>query len=139
MSVTNLIKQHEGLRLKAYSCPAGKITVGYGRNLEDKGLSEVEADYLLINDISEIEASLSSRLYWFMKLGAVRRAVLIDMAYNLGINGLLSFKRTLAHIEKGDYEAAAIEMLDSRWADQVGQRADRLSEMMLTGEWPEDA
>ena len=59
-------------------------------------------------------------------------------AFNLGPAGLLKFGRTLSAVEQGDYETAAVEMLDSRWAGQVGQRATRLSEMMLTGEWPAD-
>ena len=138
MSATRLIKLHEGLELRPYRCTSGKLTIGYGRNLEARGITEAEAGELLLNDINELTAQLSSRLYWFWGLSIVRRAVLTDMAYNLGINGLLSFKKTLRHIELHDYDAAADEMLNSKWAAQVGQRADRLAEMMKTNHWPRD-
>jgi len=78
---------------------------------------------------------LEYRLPWFTELDEVRQAVLVDMGYNLGIDGLLKFKRTLGSVESGNYANAAIQMLESKWATQVGHRAERLSDMMETGEW----
>lgn len=130
------IKQHEGFSSFVYDCPAGFKTIGYGRNLEASGvgISEQEAAYLLGNDIERLENGLAQRFPWFSALGKVRQAALIDMAYNLGLGGLAKFKNMVAAMAVCDYETAAAEMLDSRWAAQVGGRAKRLSEMIRTGE-----
>lgn len=138
MSVTDLIKLHEGLRIKVYTCPAGKLTVGYGRNLEERGLTESEAAILLENDIQDMTEKLSSRYFWFWKLGAVRRAVVIDMSYNLGLAGFHGFQNMIRAIEMSDYGKAATEMLDSRWSKQVGQRSHRLAQMMRSNQWPDE-
>jgi len=132
-----LLRLHEGERLKPYRCTSGKLTIGVGRNLEDRGITKQESAYLLDNDIRQVCAELRKHLPWFGDLGAARQAVLIDMAFNLGTSGLLSFKRALGHIRCCEYEAAAAEMLDSRWANQVGERARRLAWMMETGRWPD--
>ena len=124
---------HEGLKLKPYRCTAGKLTIGVGRNLDDKGISHDEAMYMLVNDIDDVRNALE-RYEWYTKLDAVRQKVMIDMAYNLGMAGLLKFRKMIAALELGDYQAAADQMLDSRWARQVKTRADRLAEMMRTGE-----
>ena len=124
---------HEGLRLKPYRCTAGKLTIGVGRNLDDKGISQDEALFLLANDIEGVIKQLDKHS-WYTGLDPIRQKVLIDMAFNLGISGLLQFKKMIAAIELGDYGAAAEQMLDSRWARQVKTRADRLAEMMRTGE-----
>ncbi len=134
MNVIDLIKKHEGLRLKPYRCTADKLTIGYGRNLEDVGISKDEAEILLHHDIQKVIKQLST-IPWFNKLSDVRKSVLIDMCFNLGFEGLMKFRRTLALIESQLYVQAAEEMLDSRWADQVGSRAQTLSKMMKTGEW----
>lgn len=133
-NVSDLIKIHEGLRLKPYRCTADKLTIGYGRNLEDRGISEAEAEMLLRNDIIEVTGQLCMEPYW-SQLNIVRQAVLIDMCFNLGYSGLKKFKRFLAALEEGDFRTAAEEMMDSRWAEQVGTRATRLCNLMLTGEW----
>lgn len=128
-----LIKQlikNEGLRLKPYTCTAGKLTIGIGRNLDDKGISEEEAMYLLKNDIEECEFQLNKELAFFKNLDMARQDVLLNMCFNLGINGLLGFKNTLAMIEAGNYEAAADNMLNSKWAYQVGDRAKELADIM---------
>jgi lysozyme len=141
MDRTAMIRQlrlHEGERLKPYRCTAGKLTIGIGRNLEDRGISKAEAAYLLGNDIDDHWREVQRALPWVAKLDEVRQRVLLDMAFNLGIAGLLSFKRTLATIEAGDYTRAASMMLDSKWARQVGQRAERLSRMMATGKEPRE-
>ena len=132
------LRLHEGERLKPYRCTAGKLTIGVGRNLEDRGITREEAAYLLANDIAAEERELLRALPWVAKLDDVRQRVLLDMAFNLGVVGLLSFKRTLGVIEAGRYELAAAMMLDSKWAGQVGQRAERLSRMMATGKDPRE-
>lgn len=123
---------HEGLRLEPYLCTANKLTIGVGRNLDDVGVSKSEAMFLLQNDINRVRTPLM-RLAWFSELDEVRQKVVIDMAFNLGYKGLLGFRRTIAAIERKDYKAASREMMDSRWARQVGRRAQRLAEMMATG------
>jgi len=128
-----LIKKHEGLRLKPYRCTAGKLTIGYGRNLEDRGITVEEAETLLYNDLAQLEQDLYERIDFFHTLSPVRQAVLIDMAYNLGIQGLWGFRKTMSHLELGEWEDAAREMLDSKWARQVKGRAKELAEIIRTG------
>lgn len=132
-SIEEQLILHEGLRLKPYRCKAGKLTIGVGRNLEDKGLTEQEALFLLRNDIDKAVTDLEKHS-WYIKLDPIRQKVLIDMAVNLGTNGLLQFERMIAALEKGDYENAAKEMQDSKWYRQVKSRGVRLVEMMRTGE-----
>jgi len=132
------LRLHEGERLKPYRCTAGKLTIGVGRNLEDRGITAAESAMLLANDIADMERELQRALPWVTRLDDVRQRVLLDMAFNLGIVGLLNFKRTLAAVQAGQYQQAATMMLDSRWAGQVGQRAERLSRMMATGKDPRE-
>lgn len=137
MDVDRLISQlkvHEGVRDKVYLDTEGIETIGVGRNLKDKGLSEDEIDYLLQNDISEFMSGVQNTWSWWDSLDDVRQRVVVDMAFNMGLGGLSKFKKTLGHMEAGEYEEAASEMLNSRWAKQVGRRANTLSEMMRTGE-----
>lgn len=132
-SIEDQLILHEGLRLKPYRCTAGKLTIGVGRNLEDKGISHDEAMILLRNDIAEVTAQLE-RFDWFRALGPVRRKVLIDMCFNLGMAGLMGFKQMIEALKRADYERAADEMVNSRWYRQVGERGRRLERMMRTGE-----
>ncbi|MBF0453690.1 MAG: lysozyme [Magnetococcales bacterium] len=124
---------HEGLRLKPYHCSANKLTIGVGRNLDDVGITEEEALFLLGNDIARVIPELDRNIPAFTDLDETRKRVLIDMGFNLGISRLLQFRRMLAALEQGDYQNASIEMMDSRWARQVGSRAERLKHMMKTG------
>lgn len=124
-----MLKRHEGYRSKPYRCSAGKITIGYGRNLEDVGVNESEAEILLINDYNAAEDE-ASKFSWFEGLSDVRREVVIMMIFNLGYPRFTGFKKTIAALAAGDYESAASEMLDSKWAAQVGLRAFELSAMM---------
>lgn len=123
---------HEGLKLKPYKCTAGKITIGVGRNIEDIGITEDEARSLLDNDILRVAQELDNALPWWRDLSDVRQRVLLDMAFNIGTPTLMKFKNTLALIEAEEFEKASVEMLDSRWAEQVGQRARTLSKAMAT-------
>lgn len=123
----------EGLRLKPYKDTVGKITVGVGRNLTDRGISRQEASYLLQNDITEHVEGLFRALPWLAtKAEPVQRA-LANMAFNLGVEGLLKFGVTLELIRKGDYEQAAKRILATKYAQQVGDRAKRVAELIRNG------
>lgn len=130
-----LIKKHEGIRLKPYKDTVGKWTIGIGRNLDDVGITEEEAMYLFRGDLSRVVDALRAGFDWFEQLSEVRQAVLIDMCFNLGINGLSKFRMMLGHCANGEFSAASVEMLNSRWAGQVGGRAIELAAMMEIGEW----
>jgi lysozyme len=133
--LTEMVSLHEGVRRFPYRCTAGKLTIGVGFNLDDVGLYPEEIDFILSNRLRLVRTRLEKDLPWFSGLDEVRQAVLIDMGYNIGVDGLLKFKRTLGSVQRGDYAAAAVQMLESKWAGQVGKRAERLSDMMETGEW----
>ena len=132
--VSKQLRRHEGLKLKPYYCTAGKLTIGYGRNLDDVGITKEEAEYLLQNEIRSCIADLQKKIPdIYNNVNHVRQAVLVNMCYNLGITGLLKFKKTLASIQQGDYKLASEQMLQSLWAEQVGNRAKLLSELMKNG------
>lgn len=127
------LRRDEGVRAKAYRDTVGKLTIGVGRNLDDRGLSSDEIDYLLKNDIQIVLDELDKRLPWWRKMSVVRQRVLANMAFNMGLPVLLAFRNTLAAMESGRYDDAAAGMLSSKWAKQVGARADRLAKMMKEG------
>lgn len=135
MNLREQLFRDEGVRLKPYKDSVGKLTIGVGRNLTDVGISMAEADLLLDNDITRAAAAVMARIPFAASLGEVRFAVLVNMAYNLGIAGLMKFTQFLADVEKGDFAVAAVEMLNSTWAQQVGARAERLSKQLETNEW----
>lgn len=135
MDIIEQLKRDEGVRLKPYKDSVGILTIGIGRNLEAVGISMDEAMSMLMNDVSKVRAQLSARLPWYKSLDEARRGVLENMAFNLGIDGLLKFKQTIALIEGGKYDDAATAMLQSKWAVQVGKRADRLANQMRSGIW----
>lgn len=136
MSVLEQLKRHEGLRLEPYRCTEGFLTIGYGRNLDAKGISQLEAIDLLIADIEESKTALNDRGL-LDGLDEARAGVLINMAFQLGINGLLKFKNTLRLVKEGRFEEASVEMLDSLWAKQTPSRAEELSQQMKTGVFAE--
>ena len=125
-----LLVKHEGLKLKPYRCTANKLTIGVGRNLEDRGITEDEAFCLLENDIKEVLKDLKNKISFYDKLKEKHKIVLINMAFNLGIAGLLKFKNFLSALRKEDFKEAKKEMLNSKWAKQVGRRADELADMI---------
>ena len=129
------VKFDEGLRLSVYKCTANKLTIGYGRNLEDNGISEDEAEELLLNDLARIEAALDREYLLVDTHNDARQSVLMNMAYQMGVRGLLGFKIMLGAYRGKDYSTAADEMLNSRWAKQTPGRAKRLAEQMRSGEW----
>ena len=127
------LKIHEGLRLKPYQCTAGKWTIGYGRNLEDNGITKFEAEQLLTHDVSGVIMQLSEAIDGWHCLNEARKAVLVNMAFNMGVSGLMKFKKTLGYVRLKMYKEASVEMLDSGWAEQVPNRAAELSVQMESG------
>ena len=134
-SLEDQLIDHEGLELKPYHCTADKLTIGVGRNIQDRGITEDEARYLLKNDIKIVEDELLTRQPVVAGLDSVRQRVLVDMGFNLGLPILMKFQNMWAAIEDEDYHEAARQMMDSRWAKQVGRRAERLAQAMSSGEW----
>lgn len=135
---TQQVKKDEGLRLHAYKDHLGFDTIGYGRLIDKRkggGISQDEAEYLLANDIGKVQDELEWKLPWFSKLDDARKGVLLNMAFQMGIAGLLKFNKTLTFVEAGDYKAAADNMLKSLWAKQTPARAQRMAEQMRTGQW----
>jgi lysozyme len=126
------LTRDEGMRKKPYKCTAGKVTIGIGRNLDDVGVSEEEALYLLKNDIKKAYEE-AIKFDWYHKLSSPRKRVIINMMLNLGAPRFKKFKKTIRYISVGDYGSASTEMLDSAWANQVGPRAKRLSTLMKNG------
>ena len=136
--ITKQLRRDEGVVEHAYQDHLGWWTIGVGRLIDKrKGgrLTDDEIDYLLANDIAEKERELEASVSFYKRLDEARKGVLLNMAFNLGVHGLLGFRNTLKLIETGKYEEASKEMLKSKWARQVGDRAVRLSKQMLTGEW----
>ena len=133
--VKYLIKKHEGCSLTMYKCPSGKLTIGYGHNIEDRGISEEVAELLLEQDIIIAYKQVKNTIKCFESLTEARQYVLIDMCFNMGITKLMGFKKMLAALDKGDYKTAGKEMLDSKWAKQVKSRATYLACVMQSGLW----
>ncbi len=148
--VSQRILLHEGLRLQPYFCTKGKQTIGVGRCLdtnpltkeEEKvvgdwhhGITKCAAMYLLRNDIKRIYRELAKKIDFFKELDGERQYALIDMAFNLGVNGLLKFKKMLSYIAAGNYIKAADECLNSQYAKDVGKRAIRVANTIKNGEF----
>ena len=146
------LKRHEGFRKRVYldTCTPPKPTIGYGYNLEanplnlssieisqahTKGINQVEAERLLKLMITQCRHQLEVTLPFFSKLDTVRQDVLINMCFNIGLAGLLKFKKSLLLIEAGEYSQASVELLNSKWSKDVGNRALELSTQMKKGEY----
>ncbi|GAB3123810.1 hypothetical protein GCM10027256_18490 [Novispirillum itersonii subsp. nipponicum] len=127
------LRRDEAVRLLPYRCTAGKLTIGIGRNLDDVGISAEEAAVLLGNDIRRVLAGLDRQLPWWRGLSAGRQRALANMAFNLGLPRLLGFRQMLAALQAGQWEEAARQALDSKWAGQVGERADRIARLIREG------
>lgn len=132
------LKRDEGVRAQCYQDTEGLWTIGVGRLIDpshpSSGLTDDEIDYLLSNDIERVEKQLEKRFRWFKDLDDARQYVLLQMCFNLGITRLSKFVRMLSHMERGDFESAAIEQERSKWFKQVGKRAERLQAVMRTGD-----
>ena len=138
--LSRMLKKHEGVETHAYTDSVGKVTIGVGRNIDPDGgfgVSPCEVDFMLGNDIDRVEEELYAALPWLSgsKIAEPRYDALINMCFNLGLPRFLKFKKALSAMEAGNYEIAAVEFLDSRWAKQVGKRADEVAEMIRTGEY----
>lgn len=127
--------QHEGERLKPYTCTAGKMTIGVGRNLEDKGISRFESRVMLKNDIAECFQDLSASVFpdHFDRFPENIQHVLIDMRFQLGPGGIRGFKNMIAAFKQFDTPRAIKEMKDSAWYRQTQNRADNLIKMLSEG------
>lgn len=134
------LKRHEGCRLKVYKCSEGIWTIGYGRtkgiNQNTKPITQEQADAWLIEDTQDAVHIARSVVSNYNDLSLVRKSVLINMAFNLGRPRLSQFKKALRAIDNEQWSIAAIEMLDSLWARQVGQRATELAARMSSGTIP---
>lgn len=138
MNVTKLradLIEDENIELKPYRDSVGKLTIGVGRNLDDDGISKLEAFFLLDNDITDVMSELFHKFPWMNSLNDVRQNVFLNMTFNMGVEKLSEFHLTLAYAQGGHFDMASKEMLNSVWAKQVGDRAVRLSKEMLTGEF----
>jgi lysozyme len=129
----NLLTNHEAYKQFPYVDTTGHLTIGIGRNLTNRGVSLSEALELLDDDIDYFSQKLLAFLKFYPKLDEIRQMVLLDMCFNLGVQGLLNFTQMMLALEAEDYNRAAQEMLDSRWAEQVGERANMLAQVMKTG------
>lgn len=132
------LKRDEGEVLHAYQDHLGYWTIGIGIMIDKRkggGLRPEESEFIFRNRLKLLDAELSDRLPWIAKLDPARKGVLINMAFQMGVTGLLGFKNTLAMIEAGRYQDAAKSMLESKWARQTPARAQRLSNQMATGNW----
>jgi lysozyme len=123
----------EAIRLKPYYCTANKLTIGIGRNLEDVGISEAEAHFLFENDVARVERQVQrdpdiSGIY--MRLDERRQEAILNMCFQLGLAGLKRFRRMWAALAMRDYERAYIEALDSNWAKQTPNRANRVANIL---------
>jgi lysozyme len=127
------LKVDEGVKRFPYRDSVGKLTIGCGRNLDDVGLSDEEINFLLTQDLYRADMTARTLFPGFERLSDARKAVLVNMAFNLGQTRLAGFQRLREAVKEQDWEQAAKEMLDSRWSQQVGQRAVRLAEQMRRG------
>ena len=136
--LTEMLKRHEGVKTHAYKCSASKITVGVGRNIDPKGgigLTEDEIDYLLQNDIDRIISELDFQYEWFSDLNSARQDAMIDISFNLGQTRLRKFEKALTAMSQNNWSKAADEFMDSKWSNQVGNRAKELTDIIHTGKY----
>ena len=132
-TLTERIIRHEGIRLKPYRDSEGNLTIGIGRCLDTKGISEEEAIEMFSTDIADAQDALYSALPWAARLDEERHDILIEMVFQLGIAGLLEFQHMLADIQTENWQDAKAQMLDSKWHAQSPARCEELAEIMLTG------
>ena len=129
------LRRDEGTKKFPYADSKGKLTIGVGHNLTSDGMSEAVIEFQLQDDVASAVFILNARLPWFRALDSVRQGVLTNMCFNLGFNGLENFPKMLAAFAQGDWQTAASEMKNSAWSKEVGDRATRLEQQILTGEW----
>lgn len=137
--ITRQLKSDEGFKRTVYQDSLGYWTIGVGRLVDpsrpDSGLRDSEIEFMLRNDIEDRITALGRVLPWFLDLDEARQGVLVNMAFQLGLKGLLGFSYTLGLIKDGQYAQASQQMLKSKWATQTPARAKRLADQMRTGKW----
>ena len=134
-SITKL-KDFEGLRLKTYTDTTGHLSIGWGRNLDSRGISYDEAEMMLANDLDIATAEARSNFDWFDRLDPVRQDFIVIMIFNIGVPRLKGFKKMLAAIEAQDWGRAGAELVDSTWAKQVREnRAVVMRRAIEFAEW----
>ena len=133
LNLVSMLKRHEGFRGKPYHCTAGKLTVGYGRNLDDVGVTEVEAEFLLKVDTLRATDSAGDIFPSILSYTENRQIAIINMIFNLGKTRFKGFLKMIDAINRGDWESAADEAVDSRWYKQVGARAVELVNLLREG------
>lgn len=136
--LTRQLTGDEAVRKFVYKDHLGYYTIGIGRLVDERkggGLRDVEMQFMLNNDIDDRVNELSKRIPWINDLDDARKGALLNMSFQLGVDGLLAFKNTLKLIQGGDYETASREVLRSLWAKQTPARAKRISEQIRTGVW----
>lgn len=132
-TLADRIERHEGYRQFVYTDSLGHPTVGIGRALDTRGVTHDEARYLLENDIAQETAAIRVALPWVSSLDETRFGVLVEMAFQLGTEGVMKFHQALGAMARGDWDAAADQMLDSEWAKQTPARAQELAQIMRSG------
>jgi len=141
--LTEMLRRHEGEvknsagRHIVYDCPAGHATIGIGRNVSESGLglSDIEVEFMLEEDIARCAEELGREFPWFSGLNEARRDAMIDLVFNMGLTRLTGFKKALAAMAEANYDLAAAEFMDSKWASQVKDRAIEICAMIKTGNY----
>lgn len=136
--LTAMLRRDEDEVLHAYQDHLGFWTIGVGRLIDERkggGISKAESAMLLMNDIDQRVRDLQRRAPWIFTLSPVRQGALLNMAFQMGVDGLLTFKNTLLLVQQGKFDAAAIAMLQSKWASQTPERAKRVADQMRTNTW----
>lgn len=138
-SISTQLTEDEGEKSKVYKDSLGYLTIGKGRLVDPAkrggGLSKDEIEYLFQNDLRRVTAEIISAFPWAATLSHQRMGVLLNMSFQMGTAGLMKFGKFLAYVRDGEYKKASVEMLDSLWAKQTPERADRLSKQMETDKW----
>lgn len=135
MNLRTQLMRDEGFRVFPYTDTEGFLTIGFGRNLTTRGISREEAEAMLDRDIADARGDVDEALPWVKQLDEPRQAVFYNLRFNLGMGGLLTFRKMLEAAQRGDWATAAMELLDSKYYQQVGPRATRLARQLESGEW----
>lgn len=136
--IESQLREDEGEVLHAYKDSEGYLTIGIGTLIDKRkggGLLPEESAFIFQNRMRILKDRIRKALPWFDELDVVRQGVLLNMAFQMGVDGLLKFKNTLRHVQARQWTAASVGMLDSLWAKQTPERAERLAEQMRTGVW----
>ena len=124
------LKINEGFKGTVYKCIQGYDTIGYGFAIKDLVLTEEEASYLLANRVAKKHLHLSANLDWYDNMPPEVQGIIIEMVYQIGYSGFCKFKKTISHFKNKEFKHAADEMLDSLWAKQTPNRANRLANIV---------